>query len=87
MEEETNLNEAHKLSSFNGTMHYSFDFAKQVHFPSNHMQPGPIYFKTPCKCGIFGLMCELYPVEETQTFIYMLTFVRDKIRTLTFYGI
>ena len=22
------------------------------------MQPGPIYFKTPWKCGIFGIMCE-----------------------------
>ena len=22
------------------------------------MQPGPIYFKTPRKCGIFGVMCE-----------------------------
>ena len=22
------------------------------------MQPGPIYFKTPCKCAIFGIMCE-----------------------------
>ena len=39
-------------------MHYSFDYAQQVHHPSNPMQPGPIYFKTPCKCGIFGVMCE-----------------------------
>lgn len=25
------------------------------------MQPGPIYFKTPRKCGIFGVMCEGLP--------------------------
>ena len=25
------------------------------------MQPGPIYFKTPRKCGIFGVMCEAIP--------------------------
>ena len=25
------------------------------------MQPGPIYFKTPRKCGIFGVMCEGVP--------------------------
>ena len=25
------------------------------------MQPGPIYFKTPRKCGIFGVMCEAVP--------------------------
>uniref|UniRef100_A0A1X7VKN1 Uncharacterized protein n=1 Tax=Amphimedon queenslandica TaxID=400682 RepID=A0A1X7VKN1_AMPQE len=24
--------------------HYSFDYAQQVHFPSNPLQPGPIYF-------------------------------------------
>ena len=25
------------------------------------MHPGPIYFKTPHKCGIFGVMCEAFP--------------------------
>ena len=42
-------------------MHYSFDYAQQVHIPSNPMQPGPIYFKTPRKCGIFGIICEAIP--------------------------
>ena len=42
-------------------MHYSFDFAQQVDIPSNPMQPGPIYFKTPRKCAIFGVMCEAIP--------------------------
>ena len=27
------------------------------------MQPGPIYFKTPRKCGIFGVMCEGIPQQ------------------------
>lgn len=27
--------------------HYSFDYAQQVHYPSDPMQPGPIYFLTP----------------------------------------
>ena len=40
--------------SLTATIHYSFDYAQQVHIPSNPMQPGPIYFKTPRKCGIFG---------------------------------
>ena len=61
IETETNLNEMHKPCSVNATMHYSFDYAQQVHFPSNPMQPGPIYFKTPRKCGIFGVMCEAVP--------------------------
>ena len=42
-------------------MHYSFDFAQQIHVPSNPLQPGPVYFKTPRKCGIFGVMCEGIP--------------------------
>ena len=39
-------------------MHYSFDYAQQVHYPANPQQPGPIYFLTPRKCGIFGVCCE-----------------------------
>ena len=30
------------VCSLKATIHYSFDFAQQVHIPSNHMQPGPI---------------------------------------------
>lgn len=44
-------------------IHYSFDFAQQVHFPSNPLQPGPIYFLTPRKCGIFGVCCEAVPQQ------------------------
>lgn len=67
------LNESHDPCSLDGTMHYSFDFAQQVHIPSNPMQPGPIYFKTPRKCGIFGVMCEgvtrqvNYLIDEAST--------------------
>ena len=42
------------VCSLKATIHYSFDFAQQVHIPSKPMQPGAIYFKTPRKCG---LMC------------------------------
>lgn len=45
-------------ASGNFAMHYSFDFAQQVHFPSDAAQPGPLYFLTPRKCGIFGVHCE-----------------------------
>lgn len=51
------------VCSLKATIHYSFDFAQQVHIPSNPMQPGPIYFKTPRKCGIFGVMCEAIPQQ------------------------
>ena len=45
------------------TMHYSFDFAQQVHYPSDPLQPGPIYFLTPRKSGIFGVCCEGVPQQ------------------------
>ena len=41
--------------SFDGTTHISWDYAQQVHYPSNPFQPGPIYFKATRKCGIFGI--------------------------------
>ena len=45
-------------ASNNIMAHYSFDFAQQVHYPSNPLQPGPIYFLTPRKAAIFGVCCE-----------------------------
>ena len=42
-------------------VHYSFDYAQQVHYPSDSLQPGPIYFVTPRKCTIFGVNCEALP--------------------------
>ena len=60
VEDQIDLDERHESCSLT-TMHYSFDFAQQVHIPSNPMQPGPIYFKTPRKCSIFGVMCEAIP--------------------------
>ena len=47
--------------SLPSTVHYSFDMAQQVHYPSDPLQPGPIYFLTPRKCGIFGVCCEAIP--------------------------
>lgn len=39
-----------------GVLHYSFDFAQQIHVPMLPQQPGPIFFLTPFKIGIFGVM-------------------------------
>ena len=36
-------------------MHYSFDYAQQVHLPNNPQQPGPMFFLTPYKVQIFGV--------------------------------
>ena len=41
--------------------HYSFDYAQQVHYPSDPLQPGPIYFLCPRKCAVFGVHCEAIP--------------------------
>ena len=48
-------------NSRNIRAHYSFDYTQQVHYPSDPMQPGPIYFLTPRKCSIFGVTCEGIP--------------------------
>jgi len=61
IEDQVDFNESREACSFDGTMHYSFDYAQQVHISSNPLQPGPIYFKAPRKCGIFGIMCEGVP--------------------------
>ncbi len=42
-------------------VYYSFGFAQQVHYPHNTLQPGPIDFKTPRKCAVFGVCCEAIP--------------------------
>ena len=40
------------------TLSYSFDYAQQLHYPSDPLQPGILYFKTPRKCGIFWVCAE-----------------------------
>ncbi|KAK2181233.1 hypothetical protein NP493_405g02028 [Ridgeia piscesae] len=55
----------HDPYSYDGVMHYSMDFTQQVHYPSNLLQPGPVYFKTPWKCAIFGVACEVLPKQVT----------------------
>lgn len=41
-----------------GTMHYSYDYAQQLHYPSHPLQPCPIYLKMPRKCSLFGVCYE-----------------------------
>ena len=41
--------------------HYSFDYAQQVHYPSNPMQPGPIYFLTPRSVPCLGYVARQFP--------------------------
>ena len=64
--EVVNLTDGDKLQSTEPnsqamTMHYSFDFAQQVHYLSDPLQPGSIYFLCPSICGIFGVCCEALP--------------------------
>ena len=57
------FDEPHDPCSIDAVIRYSFDFAQQIHIPSNPMQLGPIYFKTPRKCGNFGVMYEAVPQQ------------------------
>ena len=40
IEDGVDFNESREGCSFDGTMHYSFDYARQVHILSNPLQPG-----------------------------------------------
>ena len=59
--ESVDFTEKRAPCSLDGTVHYSYDYAQQLHYPSDPYQPGPIYFKTPRKCGLFGVCCEAIP--------------------------
>ena len=61
----THLNESTtaRACSRDFYVHYSFDIAQQVHYPSDPLQPGPIYFLTTRKCAIFGVCCEAIPKQ------------------------
>jgi hypothetical protein len=50
-----------KPNSRNIMQHYSWDFAQQLHYPSEDQQVGPIYFKTPRKAQLLGVCCEGIP--------------------------
>ena len=43
--------------------HISSDFAQQVHIPNLPDQPGPIYFLTPYKIGLFGIHNEAMGIQ------------------------
>ena len=40
-------NNAFNVKSFDIEMHYSFDYAQQVHIPHDPIQGGPIFFLVP----------------------------------------
>ena len=42
-------------NTVNVKVHYSFNMAQQVHYPSDPLQSGPMYFLIPWKCTIFGV--------------------------------
>ncbi|WAR14032.1 hypothetical protein MAR_004137 [Mya arenaria] len=52
-------------------VHYSFDYSQQVLYPHYAQQVGKLFFKTPRKCGCFGVCCEssgtqiLYLLDES----------------------
>lgn len=53
-----------KLSDVkDSVMHYSWDFAQQLHIPYEDHQVGPIYFKSPRITQLFGVCCEALPQQ------------------------
>ena len=54
-----------------------YDYTQQVHYLSNPLQPGPIYFKTPQKCAIFGVCCEAIPRQINFLVMSQFSLVRE----------
>ena len=42
-------------------IHLSFNYAQNLQIPYQPQQVGPLYFKTPRKCHLFGVCCEVIP--------------------------
>ena len=61
--EEVDFAYGHEPCSFSATVHYSYDYVQQLHYPSNSNQPGPIHFKSPRKCALFSVCCEAIPCQ------------------------
>ena len=55
-----------------GIVHYSYNYAQQLHYPADPYQLRLLYFKTPSKCSFFGVCREAIPrqQEEVQTAQY-----------------
>ena len=43
--------------------HYSFDYAQNIHLPSDPMQVRSLFFLCPKKVGIFGVCTEAIPCQ------------------------
>uniref|UniRef100_A0A1X7T506 Uncharacterized protein n=1 Tax=Amphimedon queenslandica TaxID=400682 RepID=A0A1X7T506_AMPQE len=52
-----------------------------VHYPSNPLQPGPIYVLTLRKCGRLGVCCEAFPKQVT----YLVDECVDRANTVISY--
>lgn len=56
------------------TMHYSFDYLQQVHYPTDSQQASPVYFLTRRKCAIFTVSCKasgrsiFYIIDEAENY-------------------
>ncbi|XP_069108896.1 LOW QUALITY PROTEIN: uncharacterized protein [Argopecten irradians] len=70
---ETEKTTGNSPCTVDGAFHYSWDFAQQVHFSHHAQQVGPIFFKTPRKCSVFGICSEgsgqqvFYLVDEAES--------------------
>ena len=45
-------------------MHYSFDYAQQIHIPHDPIQPGPMFFLVPYKVQVFGIANEALKMQH-----------------------
>ena len=63
-----------------GALHISFDYAQNVLIPHSPQQIGPIYFKTPRKCHLFGICSESYPRKLITSLLRLSLLTRVQMR-------
>ena len=73
----------HQVNLYDGLANYSFDFAQQLQFLSNPLQPGHIYFKGLGNAVCLGLTVKLS--SDRSTISWIRVFVLGKVLTASYH--
>ena len=83
--EHHNITELGKSENPPSTFNYSFDFAQQLHYHANPVQPGPIFFKTPRKMQFFAVHDIVMDAIVTDRHPEIQKWVREKLPMVNHY--
>lgn len=69
-----------KPLSFRNALHYSFDYAQQVHLPFDSQQVGPLYFLTGYKVSLFGVAIEPMDISSYSSCQNCVMYRKEQVR-------